>query len=302
MEQMVKKNVSSKIAKLLKYLPIDLLVGALVGLALILMYVPDLKKNDSLFSEMNSLAKDRDEITRLLKSTPFDPTVLEIAKVFPLRKTEDGIIIVEKGFSQCVSKMPDRSLLIIVLTAVILTIVTTVVLQFVRMLNCSVIQTTQKKNQNIRTGCEVFLFVVILVCLLYPNFKLFHTKGSATALAGFYTAIFIWFFHLKWHPYFLVFGVDREGPLNLQMCKMMSEHYSKLLSFVFAIFTACTIGLAWYISQILAEKSAPVPELLNYQLAFLFVHDIYLSAWLLLGVAKELANNYAKIVSRASVE
>ena len=82
---------------------------------------------------------------------------------------------------------------------------------------------------------------------------------------------------------------------------MMSEYYSKLLSFVLGVFSAITIGLVWYVSQLLAETSMQIPALLRHQLVFLFIHDIYGSTWLLLFISKHLAWNYFHIVSRCKV-
>ena len=95
-------------------------------------------------------------------------------------------------------------------------------------------------------------------------------KGATIALAGFYTALSTWSFHLQCCPYYMQFQVPKKGPIEKEKCKMMAEYYSKLLSFVLGIFSVVTIGLVWYVSQLLTETSVLIPKLLNYQLFTLF--------------------------------
>jgi len=294
---MAKKNVSIDITKWPTNLIKDLAISIFIGIALLLTYLPDWYYNDSLFSEMNSLARDQSDITKKLSGPNPDLTVLEIAKNFPLRITEKGKIYVKKGFSRCVNKMPNNSLLAVIITSIFLMIITFFIFRFSQMENHIFNKILQEKGYH--RLWEVVLFIVILLSFLPPMFILFRQmKGSAMALAGFYAAVFTWFFSMKRNPYCVEFRVESEGPLDVEKCRMMAEHYSKLLSFILAVFTACTIGLGWYISQTLAETSGLFPKLLNYQLSFLFLHDIYLSAWLFLGVASNLIKNYVEIVSR----
>lgn len=277
----------------------DMRLGAGLAFALLLMYIHIYVANDGLFSELKSISKDREFFTDSIKSIntdSYDPKVLDIMKVVPISFTEKGITYVEKGFSRFASSLPWWSLPFIILDAAILFVLVTILVLFFGKVSRTNSQIEHKKDPYV--VYEVLLFIISFICLFAPSFIIFGVKVATTAIAGFYAGLSTWTFHLLRCPYNIQFRVTEEGPIDKEKCKMMAEYYSKLLSFVLGIFSVVTIGLVWYVSQLLTETSSHIPKLLKHQLTFLFLNDTYGSAWLLLIISKQLVRNYFDIVSR----
>lgn len=298
MQEQIKNETNTNCINNKKWL-FAMLLGIGLAVALLLMYLPVYFANDELFSELDSKEQNQDCVTEPNKSITtdsYDPNTPDTVKEDPLKSTEKVITYVEKGFSRFASSLPWWSLAFIILDAAILFSLVTIIVLY----SGTVTYTDQQMEHTMYPYLryEVLLCIISFICLIAPGFIIFGLKGATTAIAGFYAGLFTWFFDLLLCPYNIQFRIPVKGPIDKEKCKMMSEYYSKLLSFVLGVFSAITIGLVWYVSQLLAETSVHIHKLLNFQLIFLFIHDIYGSTWLLLFISKHLAWNYFHIVSR----
>lgn len=251
------------------------------------------------FNELNSFAVDgkrMEAVTESFNRTGvLDTKTVEMAMALPARTESRGVVYVKKAFVEARSELPHGSYALVSITACFTFFVIALIGHYgFRM---SLLNTSRSPQRS--ALCGVMFFTVAFMAPVTPCIVL-GINGGLVALCGFYAALFTWIYTLKRKPYHKLFRVSEEGPLDPDKCKMIADYYSRLLSFVLAIFSGVTILLAWYVSQLLTQTNATTPTALGCVLTFLFLHDIYGSAWLLGVVAPHLVKAYVEVSARAT--
>jgi hypothetical protein len=278
-------------------------MGLGVAVAFLLIYMPDLLAYKQQFSELRQIAKERSELDSLLKQPldKIDPKWIEAAKVFPYLEKKNGREYISKGFFKIPQKLPgSRFLRFVLLGAISLTLFVFTTAIFMFFSKKSVLDLSEPPKKNRDNAIILWLPIAgFLVLMSLPNILLFGFRAKGFALPAFYSALFTWLFHLKRCPYYVAFDLERHirgKGIPESKAKQVWDYYMGLLKFMLLVFTGVSISLGWSVSGIVSEPVQITPSLTNYGLVYLFLQDIYGTAWLLGGVGSELGQSLADVV------
>jgi hypothetical protein len=146
-----------------------------------------------------------------------------------------------------------------------------------------------------------FFAIVGFSLVVIPQYAVgWQFDPAMMALGGFYAGLFTWFFNLMRKP-LDSYQVFSEGRIAATQCKLVADYYMALLKLLVVVFGAVTITLAWHIADQLNQASRdPIQGAsARVELIYLFAHDIFGSAWLLLGIGGIAVSNYFEVARRA---
>ena len=131
----------------------------------------------------------------------------------------------------------------------------------------------------------------------FPQLAYGALNGGMLALAGFYTALFTWFFDLASRSMDMrPMSVPKR--LSDQQAKMFSDYYMGLMKIVVLIFSGITITMTWQLASGLWTRETTLGGRKEFYLCYVFGHDIFGTGWMFIGVGGIVLANYFEIARR----
>jgi hypothetical protein len=87
-----------------------------------------------------------------------------------------------------------------------------------------------------------------------------------------------------------------HGGIPVDKAKEICDYYKVLLGLTLWIFTGVAVGVAWGVSGTVSDLAKLSPVVGNYLPGYLLFHDIYGTAWLLIGVGGLLVISWSDTV------